>query len=45
MNSNRNQNFDFIRVIAMAGVMIDHYICCFGYKVLENTGLQMGGAA
>lgn len=39
----RNYNLDWIRVIAMTGVIIDHYICCLGSKVLNNIGLQMGG--
>lgn len=40
---NRNYNFDWVRVIAMIGVMTDHYICCVGDKALELIGLQMGG--
>lgn len=43
MTQNRNFNLDWIRVIAMIGVITDHYICSFGDKMLELIGLQMGG--
>lgn len=41
----RNYSLDWIRVIAMFGVMFDHYICSFGSKILNNIGLQIGGVS
>ena len=43
MNEKRDYSLDWIRVIAMFGVVFDHYICNIGHKVLNNIGLQMGG--
>lgn len=41
----RNCNLDWIRVIAMIGVVADHYTGLFDYKWLVNSGLQIGGGA
>lgn len=34
-----NYSLDVIRVLAMAGVLADHYIVWFDSKVLQDTGL------
>lgn len=39
----RNYNLDWIRVIAMFGIIVDHFISNLGCKKLEYCGLQMGG--
>lgn len=39
----RNLNLDLIRVIAMCGVLLDHYMWVFNSNVMSNIGLQMGG--
>ena len=41
----RNLNLDLIRVIAMCGVLLDHYMWIFNSTVMGNIGLQMGGVA
>lgn len=37
--------FDIIRVIAMTGVVADHYLQMSGNNYLVNTGLQWGGVS
>lgn len=39
----RNNNLDWIRVIAMTGVIADHYTVLFDCNWLVNIGLQIGG--
>lgn len=39
----RNYNLDWIRVIAMCGVLVDHYMCMFNSLSLSKLGLQIGG--
>ena len=39
----RNLNLDLIRVMAMCGVLLDHYMWIFNSTVMSNIGLQMGG--
>lgn len=39
----RNYNLDWIRVIAMTGVITDHYTSLFNCNWLRNIGLQIGG--
>ena len=41
----RNYNLDWIRVIAMTGVVLDHYICSLGSNILDKAGLQIGGGS
>lgn len=41
----RNLNLDFIRVMAMCGVLLDHYMWIFNSTVMSNIGLQMGGGS
>lgn len=41
----RNLNLDLIRVIAMCGVLLDHYMWVFNSNVMSNIGLQMGGVS
>lgn len=44
MNKKRNYNLDWIRVIALIGVVLDHYMMTFkGCDALVNGGIQMGG--
>ena len=40
---NRNIALDVIRVVAMSGVILDHYLCMLGSNMLTNIGLCMGG--
>ena len=40
----RNYNLDWIRVIALIGVVVDHYLMTFkGCGALVNGGIQVGG--
>ena len=34
---------NYIRVIAMTGIVADHYLQASGNSILVNTGLQWGG--
>lgn len=44
MNKKRNHNLDWIRVIALIGVVLDHYLMTFkGHDALVNGGIQIGG--
>lgn len=43
MNKKANTNLDIIRVVAMVGVMLDHYFQSLGIPFFLNTGLFMGG--
>lgn len=38
-----NKSLDIIRVIAMTGIVTDHYFQVSGIPVLVNTGLYLGG--
>ena len=39
----RNFSLDYIRVIAMVGILIDHAICFYGSNTLNYSGIQIGG--
>lgn len=41
----KNYNFDLIRLLAMTGVVVDHYISWFGSNMLKYSGLQVGGGS
>ena len=38
-----NNALDIIRVIAMTGIVADHYFQASGIPILANTGLHLGG--
>lgn len=40
----RSYTLDWIRVIAMIGVVLDHYLQSTGVTILVQLGLQLGGA-
>ena len=39
----KNSTLNIIRVIAMTGIVADHYLQASGNLILVNTGLQWGG--
>ena len=41
----RNYSLDYIRVIAMLGILVDHAICFYGSNSLNYSGIQIGGVA
>ena len=43
MMTNRNYVLDVIRIIALLGVVCDHYLQSSGCNVLIDSGLCMGG--
>lgn len=43
MMTNRNYVLDVIRIIALLGVVCDHYLQSSGRNVLIDSGLCMGG--
>ena len=36
-------SLDYIRVIAMVGILTDHAICFYGSNTLNYSGIQIGG--
>ncbi len=36
-------SLDYIRVIAMVGILVDHAICFYGSNPLNYSGIQLGG--
>lgn len=42
MNTKRNYTLDWIRVFAMGGILLDHYLCALGSQCLNNIGMQIG---
>lgn len=42
INTKRNYNLDWIRVFAMGGILLDHYLCAFDSQCLNNIGMQIG---
>lgn len=42
MCTKRNYTLDWIRVFAMGGILLDHYLCAFGNQCLNNIGMQIG---
>lgn len=42
MCTKRNYTIDWIRVFAMGGILLDHYLCAFGNQCLNNIGMQIG---
>lgn len=43
MRVDNSDTLNIIRVIAMTGIVVDHYLQASGVPILANTGLQMGG--
>ena len=41
----RNYSLDYIRVIAMVGILVDHAICFYGSNSLNYSGIQLGGGS
>lgn len=39
----RNASLDVIRLVAMTGVLVDHFIVYFGNGYLNYCGLYLGG--
>jgi len=38
-----SSTLNIVRVVAMAGIVADHYLQASGIPILVNTGLQWGG--
>lgn len=43
MREDKSNTLNIIRVIAMTGIVVDHYFQASGVPILANTGLQIGG--
>ena len=41
----RNYSLDYIRVIAMLGILVDHAICFYDSNSLNYSGIQIGGGS
>ena len=41
-NTKRNYTLDWIRVFAMGGILLDHYLCALGSQSLNDIGMQIG---
>lgn len=39
----RDNTLDWIRVCAMFGILLDHYLCQYNISILQNFGTQLGG--
>ena len=43
MNKVSSATLDTIRVVAMSGILLDHFLQSTGVAYLTNTGLFLGG--